>query len=91
MRLSAVRVRWLLLASALLAAGAPAQEETRQVNGLHAAVEVLTDRWGLDHIYAENEDDLFFVQGYRAAESRLFQFEMWRRQATGTVAAILGP
>ena len=91
MRLSAVRVFPLLIVSALLAAAAPAQDETRQVSGLHAPVEVLTDRWGLDHIYAENEDDLFFVQGYRAAENRLFQFEMWRRQATGTVAAILGP
>jgi penicillin amidase len=91
MRLSTVRVFRLLLVSALLAAGAAAQDETRQVNGLTASVEVLTDRWGLDHIYAESEDDLFFVQGYRAAESRLFQFEMWRRQATGTVAAILGP
>jgi len=91
MRLSAARVSRLLLASALLASVASAQDETRQVNGLTASVEVLTDRWGLDHIYADSEDDLFFVQGYRAAESRLFQFEMWRRQATGTVAAILGP
>ena len=81
----------MLLASTFLATGAAAQDETREVSGLSASVEVLTDRWGLDHIYAGNEDDLFFVQGYRAAESRLFQFEMWRRQATGTVAAILGP
>ena len=35
------------------AAGAAAQDETRRVSGLHAPVEVLTDRWGLDHIYAE--------------------------------------
>ena len=69
---------------------APA-EATRSVAGLGAPVEVLTDRWGLDHIYAGNEEDLFFAQGYRAAENRLFQFEMWRRQATGTVAEILGP
>ena len=77
-----------------LAAAAPAaaqSQETRSVPGLTAPVEVLADRWGIDHIYAENEDDLFFAQGYRAAESRLFQFEMWRRQATGTVAEILGP
>ena len=64
---------------------------TRSVAGLGAPVEILTDRWGLDHIYAGNEEDLFFAQGYRAAENRLFQFEMWRRQATGTVAEILGP
>ena len=32
----------------------------------------------------------FFAQGYAAARDRLFQFEIWRRQATGTVAEILG-
>jgi penicillin amidase len=52
---------------------------------------VLRDRWGIAHIYARNEHDLFFAQGYAAARDRLFQFELWRRQATGTVAELLGP
>ncbi|HEY7700532.1 MAG TPA: penicillin acylase family protein, partial [Vicinamibacteria bacterium] len=60
------------------------------LTGLQKPVEVLTDRWGVAHIYASNEHDLFFAQGYTAARDRLFQFEMWRRQATGTVAEILG-
>ena len=46
--------------------------------------------WGINHIYAKSESDLFFAQGYAAARDRLFQFERWRRQATGTVAEILG-
>ncbi len=58
--------------------------------GLTQPVEILRDRWGINHIYAQNEPDLFFAQGYAAARDRLFQFEMWRRQATGTVAEILG-
>ena len=58
--------------------------------GLISAVEVLRDNWGVNHIYAKNEHDLFFAQGYCAAKDRLFQFEIWRRQATGTVAEILG-
>ena len=33
---------------------------------------------------------MFFAQGYSAARDRLFQFEIWRAQATGTVAEILG-
>jgi penicillin G amidase len=61
-----------------------------EVAGLSEPVEVLRDRWGINHIYAKNEADLFFVQGYTAARDRLFQFELWRRQATGTVAEILG-
>lgn len=58
--------------------------------GLKEPVEVVRDEWGVNHIYAKNQHDLFFTQGYMAAEDRLFQFEIWRRQATGTVAEILG-
>lgn len=58
--------------------------------GLQEPVEVVRDQWGINHIYAKNQHDLFFTQGYAAAEDRLFQFEIWRRQATGTVAEILG-
>jgi penicillin amidase len=61
-----------------------------EVAGLAEPVEVLRDKWGINHIFARNEADLFFVQGYTAARDRLFQFELWRRQATGTVAEILG-
>jgi penicillin amidase len=61
-----------------------------QIPGLSQPVEILRDRWGINHIYAQNEADLFFAQGYAAAKDRLFQFEVWRRQATGTVAEILG-
>ena len=54
-------------------------------------VEIIRDQWGINHIYAKNEHDLFFAQGYAAAQDRLFQLEIWRRQATGTVAELLGP
>ncbi|MEM9719047.1 MAG: penicillin acylase family protein [Bacteroidota bacterium] len=70
----------------------PSQEIlTYSTSALQKPVEILVDRWGVPHIYAENEHDLFFSQGYYAAKDRLFQFEIWRRQATGTVAEILGP
>ena len=61
-----------------------------KVPGLNAPVEVLRDSNGVNHIYAQNEHDLFFAQGYCAARDRMFQFEIWRRQATGTMAEILG-
>lgn len=67
------------------------QEEKRSVEGLKENVEILRDQWGINHLYAQNQHDLFFTQGYAAAQDRLFQFEIWRRQATGTVAEILGP
>ncbi|MEO5683229.1 MAG: penicillin acylase family protein [Chitinophagaceae bacterium] len=62
-----------------------------KVPGLLYAVEVLRDAWGVNHIYAANQHDLFFAQGYCAAKDRLFQFELWRRQANGTMAEIWGP
>ena len=60
------------------------------IEGLNEPVEIIVDQWGIPHIYAKNEADLFFAQGYYAASDRLFQFEVWRRQATGTVAELLG-
>src|SRR5437660_1605865 len=59
--------------------------------GLQAPVEVLRDRWGIAHIYAKNTDDLFFAQGFVAAQDRLFQLELWRRLAAGESAEIYGP
>ena len=65
-------------------------KENVTIKGILDKVEVIRDKWGVNHIYAKNEHDLFFTQGYCAAKDRLFQFEIWRRQATGTVAEILG-
>ena len=65
--------------------------EEKKIEALQESVEILRDQWGINHIYANNQKDLFFAQGYAAAKDRLFQFEIWRRQATGTVAEILGP
>lgn len=59
--------------------------------GLRAPVTLTRDSAGIVHIEAENEHDLFFAQGYSAARDRLFQLELWRRQATGTMAEALGP
>jgi penicillin amidase len=72
------------------AANGNAATETLTLNGLEHPVEILRDRWGVAHIYAQSEHDLFFAQGYNVASDRLFQLEMWRRQATGTVSEILG-
>src|SRR5262245_56892389 len=59
--------------------------------GLKEPVEVRRDRWGVAHIYAKNDHDLFFAQGFVAAQDRLFQLELWRRQAAGEMAELLGP
>ena len=85
----AIIFSWLILT--MMGVSVRAEETTLKVDGLKESVEILRDRWGVAHIYAQNEYDLFFAQGYSAASDRLFQLEIWRRQATGTVAEILGP
>ncbi len=62
-----------------------------RVPGLRAPVRVQRDRWGVPHIYATNQHDLFFAQGFVVAQDRLFQMELWKRSGQGRLAEILGP
>lgn len=62
-----------------------------EIAGLQQPVEVLRDRWGVPHIYARNQHDLFFAQGFVAAQDRLFQMELWKRAGQGRLAEVLGP
>lgn len=64
---------------------------TLPVKGLQKPVKVLRDEWGIAHIYAETQDDLFFAQGFVAAQDRLWQLDIWRRTGEGKLAEILGP
>lgn len=81
-----------MTASAQATATSPKASATSlRVPGLKAPVQLTRDSAGIVHINAQNEHDLFFAQGYSAARDRLFQLELWRRQATGTMAEALGP
>ena len=88
---------WIIatcLISTLATAGAAEPSPSREklaVSGLRAPVELIRDRFGIVHIQAGNEHDLFMAQGYSAARDRLFQLELWRRQAIGATSEILGP
>ncbi len=68
----------------------PQKSGTLRLSGLHAAVEVITDTYGVPHIYASNEDDLYFAQGYIHAQERLWQMELNRRIAAGRLSEIFG-
>ncbi|MGA2737342.1 MAG: penicillin acylase family protein [Bryobacteraceae bacterium] len=83
-------LRFLIAVLAVAACGATPAHHTLLAPGLGNSVEIVQDHWGIAHIYAKTESDLFFAQGYNVARDRLFQLEIWRRQATGTVAEILG-
>jgi penicillin amidase len=68
----------------------PQKSGTLRLSGLHEAVEVITDNYGVPHIYARNEDDLYFAQGYIHAQERLWQMELNRRIASGRLSEIFG-
>lgn len=58
--------------------------------GINSTVEIVKDQWGVSHIYAQDQHDLFFAQGFNAARDRLFQFETWRLKALGKMAEVYG-
>ena len=68
----------------------PSYEGEISLSGLHSPVTVKYDNFGIPHIYAENHSDAYFALGYLQAQERLFQMEMLRRVATGTLSEILG-
>lgn len=59
--------------------------------GLLASGSIGVDAHGIPHIRAENEHDLFYLQGYNAARERLFQIDLWRKRGLGLLAADFGP
>jgi penicillin amidase len=79
------------VAPALAEEAAPAAVTEHGVSGLQAPAEIIVDRWGVPHIYAENIDDLFFAQGFNAARDRLWQLDLWRRRGEGLLAEAFGP
>jgi penicillin amidase len=64
---------------------------TLKLPGLEHQVTVLRDSWGVPHIYAQSQHDLFFAQGFVTAQDRLFQMELWKRVGQGRLAEIFGP
>lgn len=61
-----------------------------QMNGLHDKVEVYFDDRMVPHIFAQNDEDLFFMQGYITAKNRLWQMEVQTHSAAGRVSEIAG-
>lgn len=79
----------LWLRSVTLAA-LPQLDGEQHLAGLSAPVSVRRDMHGVPHIEAATQQDLFFAQGYVTAQDRLWQMDMYRRNANGELAEVLG-
>jgi penicillin amidase len=69
----------------------PPAQGSRGLKGLHGSARIQRDAWGIPHVFADDDDDLFAAYGYALAQDRLFQLDYMRRKARGRLAEILGP
>ena len=60
------------------------------LDGLNKSVNIYTDIYGVPHIFAENEKDLFYAAGYYAARDRLFQMSIVNYSVRGELAYAFG-
>ena len=69
----------------------PVIKGTHPISVLSKKVDIYTDKYGVPHIFAENEQDLFFAAGYIAARDRLFQLSLVSLAVRGGLSSVLGP
>ena len=82
-----VGVLWL---HSIAKAALPALDGDLHLAGLSAPATVRRDAHGVPHIDAATQDDLFVAQGYVTAQDRLWQMDLYRRNANGELAEVMG-
>lgn len=78
-------------ANALQIPQSPKRRGKIVVAGLEAPVEIVRDRYGIPHCFAESANDALFALGYVQAQDRLWQMQWNRRAANGRLSEIAGP
>ncbi|MHA1986667.1 MAG: penicillin acylase family protein [Promethearchaeota archaeon] len=68
----------------------PPVSGSEKVKGIQEEVEILWDKWGIPHVYANASNDAYFAQGYIHASHRLWQLEFFRRVTSGELSEIVG-
>jgi penicillin G amidase len=68
----------------------PRTRGSEEVEGLDGPVEIRRDRWGVPHVRAQTRADVWFAEGFCHGQDRLWQLELYRRAASGTIAEIAG-
>src|SRR6478672_7569283 len=67
-----------------------AQQNAIQIQGIKDRITIRRDERGIPYIEAQNDEDLYFGQGYATAQDRLWQLDLFRRTARGELAEVLG-
>ena len=58
--------------------------------GLKSPVKIYFDNFGIPQVFAQNEDDAYFLLGYLHARDRLWQMDLTRRVAEGRLSELFG-
>jgi len=66
------------------------QQHAIQIQGIKDRITIRRDERGIPYVEAQNDEDLFFGQGYATASDRLWQMDLFRRTARGELAEVLG-
>jgi len=69
---------------------APAEQELK-LSGLLGKVVIRYDEHRIPHIFAENDHDLYYAQGFVTARDRLWEMDIQTREAAGRLAEVIGP
>ena len=67
-----------------------AENGTVKIKGINEEVNIYRDDFGVSHIEANNENDLYFALGYTHSQDRLWQMDLYRRVAEGKMSEIFG-
>lgn len=67
-----------------------ARQAELSLNGLQGDVTIWYDDNAVPHIFAGNDADLYFAQGYAVARDRLWQMEFYTLVAAGRLTEIVG-
>ncbi|OCX51313.1 penicillin acylase [Mucilaginibacter sp. PPCGB 2223] len=62
-----------------------------KLKGLYGKIVIKYDENRIPHVFAENDHDLYFAQGYVTAADRLWQMDIQTRSASGRLSEIVGP
>ncbi|AMR33748.1 penicillin acylase [Mucilaginibacter sp. PAMC 26640] len=68
----------------------PTTDEDLKLKGLQAKVTIRFDENRIPHIFAQNDHDLYYAQGYLTARDRLWQMDIQTRSASGRLAEVVG-
>jgi len=88
-RLPALLLVLVCFASYPNAGNTAPQQQAIQIQGIKARITIRRDERGIPYVEAQNDEDLYFGQGYAIASDRLWQMDLFRRTARGELAEVL--